>query len=314
VYLQDEWNQTPQWAFHAGVRWEGIETRGQGAGGTGIRNRSSVATPLLHAVYKLDAKRRDQIRASLTQSYRTPSLAQLIARPFVATNNSLTSPDRYGNPDLKPERANGIDLAFERFLDEGGVLSANLFHRRITDVIRTVTSVNADTGRAESRPVNLGDATTTGLEFEARFRLDQAIADAPRVELRLNGSVFDSKVDQVSGPDNRIDGQPRGTLNLGADYRLRGTPLSLGGNLNWTPSVRTRLTESQVTTESAKLIGDVYALWTFDSNLALRVAANNVAPRDYRSASEVEGGGLAQTRTSIDRGTTVWQVRLEVKL
>jgi outer membrane receptor for ferrienterochelin and colicins len=314
VYLQDEWNQTPQWAFHAGLRWEAIETRGQGANNIDIRNRSSVATPLLHAVYKLDAQRRDQVRMSLTQSYRTPTLAQLIARPLLASNNSLTSPDRYGNPDLKPELANGVDVAFERFLDEGGVLSANLFHRSIRDVIRTVTTVDATTGRAQSRPVNLDGAITTGLELEAKFRLDQAIGDATRVDLRLNGSVFHSKVDGVPGPDNRIEGQPRGTVNVGADYRLRGTPLSFGGNLNWTPAVRTRLTESQVAGESSKLIGDAYALWTFDPNLQLRLSANNVAPRDYRTSSEVEGGGLAQTRSQLDRGATVWQVRLEVKL
>jgi outer membrane receptor for ferrienterochelin and colicins len=314
VYLQDEWIQTPQWAFHTGLRWEGIDTRGQGVNGVDIRNRSSVATPLLHAVYKLDAQRRDQVRMSLTQSYRTPTLAQLIARPLLASNNSLTSPDRYGNPDLKPELANGFDLAFERYLDEGGVLSANLFHRRIRDVIRTVTTVDAGTGRAQSRPVNLEGAVTTGLELEAKFRLDQAINEAPRVDLRLNGSVFRSKVDGVPGPDNRIEGQPSGTLNLGADYRLRGTPLSFGGNLNWTPAVRTRLTETQVAGESSKLIGDAYALWTFDPSLQLRLSANNLAPRDYRTSGDVEGGGLAQTRTQLDRGATTWQLRLEVKL
>jgi outer membrane receptor for ferrienterochelin and colicins len=162
--------------------------------------------------------------------------------------------------------------------------------------------------------LNLDGAITTGLELEAKFRLDQAIDAAPRVDLRLNGSVFHSKVDGVPGPDNRIEGQPRGTVNLGADYRLRGTPLSVGGNLNWTPAVRTRLTESQVAGESSKLIGDAYALWTFDPNLQLRLSANNVAPRDYRTTSEVEGGGLAQTRSQIDRGATVWQLRLEVKL
>ncbi len=314
IYLQDEWNQTPQWAFHAGLRWEGIETRGQGVGGTDIRNRSSVATPLLHAVYKLDAQRKDQLRASLTQSYRTPTLAQLIARPTLATNNTLTSPDRYGNPTLKPERANGIDLAFERFLDEGGVLSANLFHRRLHDVIRNVTSVNTASGRAESRPVNLGNGTTSGIEVDARFRLDQAITDAPRVELRLNGSVFQSKVDNVPGPNNRIEGQPGGVANIGADYRFRGTPLSVGGNLNWTPAVRTRLTEQQWVDESSKLVGDMFALWTFDPNLQLRVSANNAAPRDFRSGSEVQGGNVAQTRSSLDQGVTTWQVRLEVKL
>ena len=37
-----------------------------------------------------------------------------------------------------------------------------------------------------SRPQNVGDAGTQGLELEARFRLDQLIDDAARVELRGN--------------------------------------------------------------------------------------------------------------------------------
>ena len=32
AFAQDEWSVTPQWAAHAGLRWEGITTRGSGAG------------------------------------------------------------------------------------------------------------------------------------------------------------------------------------------------------------------------------------------------------------------------------------------
>ncbi len=314
IYLQDEWNVTPQWAAHAGLRWEGIQTRGSGVDGSTIRNRSSVATPLLHAVYKFDPKRRDQLRMSLTRSYRTPTLAQLIARPNIALNNSLTSPDRYGNPALKPELATGIDMALERFLSDGGVLSANLFRRNLSDVIRNVVTENAANGRVESRPQNVGDATTTGLELEAKFRLDQVMAAAPRIDLRWNASVFDSKVERVPGPHNRLESQARGAINLGADYRFRGTPWSLGGNLNWTPSVTTRLSESQVARESAKLVGDAYALWVFDPNLQLRVTASNFAPRDYDTSNQVVGSGRVQTTDNSDKTRMNLNVRLEIKL
>ena len=76
AYAQDEWNLTPNWAAHAGLRWEAIATRGSGRGGQPeARNRSSVWTPLLHAVWKPDPKGRDQVRISLTRSYRSPTLA-----------------------------------------------------------------------------------------------------------------------------------------------------------------------------------------------------------------------------------------------
>ncbi len=314
LYLQDEWSITPQWAAHAGLRWEGIQTRGSGVDGSTIRNRSSVATPLLHAVYKFDPKSRDQVRMSLTRSYRTPTLAQLIARPNIALNNSLTSPDRYGNANLKPELATGIDVAFERYLNEGGVLSANLFRRNLSDVIRNVVTVSAVNGRVESRPQNVGDASTSGLELEAKFRLDQVMAQAPRVDLRWNASVFDSKVKNVPGPNNRLESQARGALNLGADYRFRGTPWSLGGNLNWTPSVQTRLSETQTARESAKLVGDVYGLWVFNPNLQLRITASNFAARDYDTSNRVEGSGRVQTTDASDKTHVNLNLRLEIKL
>ena len=62
---------------HAGLRWEGIRTRGTvEEGQPEVVNRSSVWTPLLHAVWKPDPKGRDQVRMSLTRSYRSPTLAQ----------------------------------------------------------------------------------------------------------------------------------------------------------------------------------------------------------------------------------------------
>ena len=122
-YAQDEWSLSEHWAAHAGLRWEGIRTRGSvEEGQPEAVNQSSVWTPLLHAVWKPDPKGRDQVRFSLTRSYRSPTLSNLIARPSVNTRypvpgpNTPTQADRAGNPNLKPELATGIDIAVERYL------------------------------------------------------------------------------------------------------------------------------------------------------------------------------------------------------
>ncbi|HET9644187.1 MAG TPA: TonB-dependent receptor, partial [Burkholderiaceae bacterium] len=254
LYAQDEWKLSSRWAAHAGLRWEGITTRGEGvqSSGTGTssdHNRSSVWTPLLHAVYKPDPKSRDQLRISLTRSYKSPTLQSLIGRPSLSTHNDATRPDRVGNPNLRPELATGLDVALERYLAGGGVLSANLFYRHITDYMRTVTTTGivpwSAAARFVSRPRNVGNAITQGLELEAKFRLDQMMSDAPHVDVRSNLSLFRSRVRGVPGPDNRLDEQPGATANLGADYRWRGLPLTLGGNLNWTPGYTTRLSDAQ---------------------------------------------------------------------
>ena len=245
AYAQDEWSITPQWGVYGGLRWEGITTRGDAgtAGGARPTHRSSVWTPLFQTVWKPDPKSRDQIRLALTRSYRSPTLGNLIARPTINRDypvsgpNRETSPDTAGNPDLKPELATGIDLAVERYLSGGGVLSVNLFHRNISNLMRGVTTLEtvswSPVPRYVRRMRNIGNATTSGIEMEAKFRLDQLVTGAPGVEMRGNLSLFDSKVSAVPGPNNRLDQQAKATANIGADYRVRGTPFTFGGNANW---------------------------------------------------------------------------------
>jgi iron complex outermembrane receptor protein len=329
AYLQDEWNITPQWATQAGLRWEGIATQGDNGDGSYPRSRSSVFTPLFHAVWKPDPKSRDQVRLSLTRSYRAPGLSALIARPSISREypvsggNIITNPDSAGNPDLRPEQATGIDLALERYIDGGGVLSANLFHRRISDLIRGVTSLEAvsysPVPRWVRRQRNIGNATTRGVELEAKFRLDQLVTAWLPVEVRSNLAFFDSTVDAVPGPDNRLDQQAKATANLGADYRLRAWPLTLGGNVNWVPGYTTQVDAGQAVTVSTKNVWDAYGLWTFSPTVGLRLLGSNLAPRDYASTTVDDLRSPAGTteRTTLRSngpGTVNWQLRLELKL
>ena len=324
LYAQDEWALSPNWSAHAGLRWESIRTQGDNADGTRPDNRSSVFTPLLHAVWKPDPKSRDQVRMSLTRSYKAPTLQDLVARPVLSSRfpaggaNDPVSPDRGGNPGLRPELATGIDVALERYLPQGGVLSANVFYRRLKDYIRRTTELEdvswSPVQRFVTRPKNLGRAVTQGIELEAKFRLDQMISGAPAVELRNNLSLFHSRVAQVPGPDNRLDEQPRATANIGADYRFRGTPLTLGGSVNLTPGYRTQLSDTQDREAGFKRQFDAYALWVFNPAVQLRLLASNLSASDYQSSGAVTFNSL---RTQADTTTPTnvnWQLRLELKL
>ena len=329
-YAQDEWNITPQWAAHAGLRWESIRTRGSGlAGEDASRNRSSVWTPLFHTTWKPDPKSRDQVRLSLTRSYKSPTLDQLVARPSVSSRypvsgpNTPTQVDRAGNPDLKPELAQGVDLAVERYLPSSGILSANLFHRRITDYIRNVITLEpvaySPVPRYVSRPRNVGDATTSGLELEAKFRASDVAAALPRVDVRLNTSLFRSRVKEVPGPDNRLDQQPSATANAGFDYRMAGRPVSFGGNVNVTPGYTARLSETQTASTSRRVVVDAYAAWTVNPNLMLRMTASNLAALDDVAVSRVDGpdaSGLpVRESTTVSQSTRLsLQLRVEMKL
>jgi iron complex outermembrane receptor protein len=330
LYAQDEWSVTRQLAAHAGLRWEGISTQGSTATGMPeASNQSSVWTPLLHAVWKFDTQSRDQLRASLTRSYRSPGLQDLIARPRISGMfpgrgpNDELHPDRGGNPELKPELASGLDIAMERFLPGSGMLSANLFYRHISNLMRSQTTLEtvswADSPRWVARLQNIGDAITQGLELEAKFRASDLWPEAPRIDVRSNISLFTSRVQGVPAPDNRLSQQPNGTANLGADYRLRDMPLSFGGNLNWTPGYTTRLSDDQRVVQSAKLVLDAFVLWTLGPASQLRFSLGNLAARDYVTSNTLDSSNAAAQalRESVTNTSPSWrslQLRLELKL
>ena len=315
LYSQDEWQLTPNWSSHVGARYEGLTTEGSTRAGE-VTNRNSVFTPLLHAMWRPNPDSRDQVRMSLTRSFKTPSMPTLLARrAYTRDDNSATNPDSSGNPNLKPEVATGLDVAIERYLPQGGVLTASAFHRRVQNLIRSVTTLESGAnGRWLSSPQNISEAVTEGIELEAKFRMDQWIANAPHIDLRNNVSFYRSRVLSVMGPDNRLDQQPSMTANLGADYRLKSAPLTIGGNVNYNPGYSTRLSAEQLATVSQKRVVDVYGLWRLDSSTAWRLTLSNLDPRNYNTGSVYSGNGVTENSRTQNRSWTNVQILLEKKL
>ncbi len=327
AFAQDEWTVSPAVSANAGLRWESIRTKSAASfnsDGEPVHNDSNVLTPLLHGVWRFDQPARDQVRVSLTRSYRAPTLQNLIAVPSLSTlypapgPNTASSPDKAGNPGLRPELATGVDIALEHYFTGNGVISLSAFRRDIRDLIRNITSLEtvpwAVAQRWVTRPQNIGDATTEGVEFDAKFQLDEVMAGAPPLTVRTNFSVYASNVSGVPGPYNRIDQQPRATANVGADYRFRSVPLTVGGNFNWIPPYTVQDTALQSQGYDLTRVVDAYALWAVDKTTKLRLSLSNVVPRNYITSNTIVGGG--QSQTVIANGPTyrVVGLRLEMKL
>ena len=325
LFIQDEWELSPQWSTYLGLRSERIDTQSKGLAEP-VQNLSRVTTPLWHLNYKLDPKGRDLIRASLTRSYKAPDLNALLARPslsglFTDTTqpNTEAAPDRRGNPTLKPELATGLDIAYERYLAGGAMFSIGGFHRSVNNLVRNVTSLQivpwATVPRYVSTPVNFSKATTNGLEFEVKGRAGEllpSVFDAKTaLNLRASLNYYRSSVDAVEGPNNRLDNQQPWSGNLGFDYRFAGLPLSIGSSLAYTPGYVTRQTNVQSLEQSAARWLDAFALWNFSRTLSLRVSANNIAPLDGVSRSSFASGD--STRTERE-GRTFINANLEIRL
>jgi iron complex outermembrane receptor protein len=323
AYLQDEWEPSAAVSAYAGLRWETIRTR-SAAIGASVANTGMVLTPLAHAVWRFNAPARDQLRFSLTRSYRPPTLGNLTSLPrFNTTNpvpggNTAITPDRAGNAGLRPELARGLDIALEHYLAGGGVLSASAFSRRINDLIRSVTALEnvpwAGVPRWVNRPQNIGNASTQGVELDAKFRLDEWMDNAAPLTLRGNLGLYRSQVGGVPGPNNRIDQQPRLSFNGGGDYRLRSLPLTLGANLSWVPGYSVQQTELQSQTVDTTRVLDGFALWAINPATKLRLSLSNVLPRSYITSSSIVASGQQQTVLSNGPTYRVVALRLETKL
>lgn len=324
-YLQDEWEISKQWSTYLGVRGERIATRSQG-NAVSLSNSSTVVTPMWHLNYKLDPAARDIIRGSITRSYKAPEVGALLARPslsglFPDTSrpNTELSPDRIGNPELLPELATGLDLAYEKYLSGGGMVSVGVFYREVNDLMRNVTSLQAvryaTVPRWVSQPVNFSKAQTAGLELEVKGRVGELAPTMfdPKLPLSVRGSLnyYHSRVDALPGPNNRLDGQQPWSGNFGMDYRLTSVPVTMGASLAFTPGYSTQQSLSQSLDLGRSRSVDMFAQWVVSRKMSVRVSANNLFPVENESLSTA--GSNASTATAR-LGRTSFNAGLEIKL
>ncbi len=316
LFIQDEWNYSKALSIYAGVRWEGIDTKSSGSTYAEIKNRSSVLSPILQTLYKIPGSKNDQLRLGITRTYKAPDTGRLIPRLFLSSNNTETSPDSMGNPNLKPELAWGLDTGFEHYLSDGGILSVNFFIRRIEDFTRTSIEKYTDKNgllRYVAMPTNSGLATTRGVEFDAKFPLRTLMEDAPAIDFRANLAFNSSKVNSVPGPNNRLDSQTPVSANLGIDYKLDDVPLTLGGNLSFQNAGMVRVSSNQSTYGVPKRVLDVYALWKFDNKSNLRVALGNALHQDNFSSSTYADASGTTVRTTTSQTHLALRVNYEYK-
>lgn len=310
LFIQDEWAINKSWAMLPGLRFEQVKSHSHDPGRNGngaydIANTARITAPVLHVNYRFDPKGGDQLRASITRSFKLPDLSALAGRYVLNGNyerdvsNTPIAADRAGNPNLQPELSTGFDLAFEHYPSSGGVFSVGMFYRRIADLIRQRIALEADPApgvvavpRWVSRPVNLGQATSLGLELEIKGRAEEWLpmlfSSNSGVQLRGSWNFYRSEVDQVDGPDNRLEAQPPWLANLGFDARIKNSGWTVGASLVLQPAYATRQTDLQLSHRSAVQTLDAFATWKIDRSNQVRIGFTNLLAPDSETANSVE--------------------------
>lgn len=147
AYTENTW-KFDRHAFTAGVRVErtsvdssGIATSGSSLTAVDVENEHTFVFPNLH--WSFDVSEDVKIRAAyVTGAARAPFSDQ---RATVTINDAVGFQTvSGGNPDLKPERAQGGDASIEWYLGTAAILSANGFYRDVRDVLFDSVSAVSD--------------------------------------------------------------------------------------------------------------------------------------------------------------------------
>jgi outer membrane receptor protein involved in Fe transport len=310
-YVQDEWSINKQLSIYLGTRWEGVQTDSQGTGLADTRSRNHVLSPVAQTLYKFPDKSGRQLRLALTRTYKAPTIDQLTARRYEAALNTRFSPDSSGNPGLRPELANGIDLAYEHFWAPGALFAVNASRRTITDYIRTRLGPDAN-GRWLYQPVNDGTALVHSLEMEIKLPLKLLSPLADGFDARASVGRNWSQVSTVPGPDNRLDAQTPLSANMGIDYK-KGN-LGLGTSFAYQKNGWVRISEAQSLRQQARRDLDAYASWKLNTQYQLRMSLGNILGMNNASERRYEDAAGLSRQTSFQPGSMRIGANLEMKL
>ena len=309
-FIQDEWDIGPGWSAYAGLRREDLRTTGEGNAAAPVDVGAGAWSPVFQTLFKPqraegDTGPRDGLRFAVSRSYKAPEIVQLLPRRYtVDNNNNVTNPDQQGNPALRPELALAVDLAWERYFGAADMVSVSLFHKRIRDI--TLVRIAENRGVWTAMPENAGGALVRGIEFEGKLTRGALSA-------RLNLARNWSRLDSVPGPDNRIEGQPAYSGNLGLDYALAAAQFDLGGTYSYRGRVASRLSALMFSDDGSRRQLDLYAVWKRDARSRLRLSVASLAQRDYVESLAYEGS-RPLVRATVYQQRPTWRLVWEQSL
>ena len=309
LWAQDEWQLSERHLLTPGLRLQTTRSQVTDALDATIKNSHLVWLPSLHYLWQLNPSW--NIRSSVAIADKPPGVRDL--SPVVVTTtgtNSLSNPDRAGNPALQPERTATLQLGVEHFLPQKrGSVGLNLYLRQIDDKVQRLSQLEA--GRYVERPVNVGLAHETSVVADFKTKL----ASLPALTLRGNASTS-----RLTVEDNTLSPRqesPRHSGNLGFDYEHAPWKLTVGGNLSLNSRFTRDVNSSVQLTQRARQQFDLYAVKKLDRKLSLRLTIDNVARagqgNDTVDRSVDLGGGGSVVSREEDRSRGVRSVFLSIE-
>ena len=126
--------------------------------------------PSVNVVYNIDDK--SNLKLAYSEGISRPSYSKMV--PYYNQDDQSLTISK-GNPDLKATTAHSLDLLFERYTNNLGMLTAGIFYTKINDEITSTKEYQILNGdRYEiTTPVNMGSSRIWGAEVALNYRFKQ---------------------------------------------------------------------------------------------------------------------------------------------
>jgi outer membrane receptor protein involved in Fe transport len=296
----------PDLTIDAGLRYEITRRTVSGEAVATTSYNAQTLNPSLHLRYAPTAD--DQFRASIARTVRRPSYDSI--SPFQDDGPGDEDATR-GNPDLRNEKAWGVDVGYERRLGGRGIFGVNLFYRNVKDVIELVALGDNPSNPLGQlfTPRNIGDGKTWGFEVDLSTPL--TVIGMPDTGLFANYTYLDSEVvDPFTLEKRRFNNQPHHVYNIGFIQTLKKLDASFGA----TVSGRSKATESNFDqTVELKYDPDLEAFVEkrLGKHFVLRFSVQDILRRSKKEAFLKYDGDTYEDVLANRRAGTVKEYELE---
>ncbi len=300
LYLQDEWRISESLAGTLGISGAqnsiDVDEKNHVVGA-----RFRMWSPSLHVAKKVGTDDKRQFRLSLARSFKAQSEQDVTQRPTInplapcldtgiCPRNTVDTADTSGNLQLRPERAIGLNVSYEHGIGDDGQLTVEVFTRRIAGKHGSQILLEhvpwAIAQRYVSRPGNLGDARSTGINVEMELALREVVKGAPEVNLRGSVGLARSRVSSLPGPDNHLDKQTPWTAKLGGTYGMKSAPIKFDIDVNWSPGQWTRTSLSERIFIPRNFECDASMIWSVNQDSRLVLGLETKYPGTHRLINE----------------------------
>jgi TonB-dependent receptor len=255
----------------------------------------SFLLPNVHLKYSLNNL--TNLRFAFTTSFARPNFTAIMPR---VNENPANQTVDLGNPDLQPPRSINLDLLFERYLSNVGILSGGLFYKRINNFIftrgftqdRPVRELDPATGQfrdvirpfTAQQPQN-GDAADL-FGFEANLQTDLSALGTwgKGIGVFINYTFTSSNANTFERKNIRLPGQAMHTANFALSYEYK--KFTVRGMFNYNGAVVRELGPDVVTFNGQSIAtnGD-FDQWR-DNRYQLDLSASYNLGRGFRVYSE----------------------------